>query len=48
MVQVLDDIVGRGASPANIRIVTVVCAPTALQKLSEGYPGTWPPNHILF
>ncbi|CAL8466447.1 g5983 [Coccomyxa elongata] len=39
MVQVLDDIIGRGASPSNIRIVTVVCAPAALQKLSEGYPG---------
>ncbi len=39
MVQVLDDIIARGASPAMIRIVTVVCAPVALKKLSEGYPG---------
>ncbi len=42
MVQVLDDIISRGASPSNIRIVTVVCAPAALQKLSEGYPGMGP------
>ena len=39
MVQVLDDIIARGASPSMIRIVTVVCTPTALKKLSEGYPG---------
>lgn len=39
MVQVLDDIIGRGASPSMIRIVTVVCTPAALKKLSEGYPG---------
>ena len=42
MVQVLDDIISRGASASNIRIVTVVCAPAALQKLSEGYPGMGP------
>lgn len=41
MCQVLDDILGRGASPANVRIVTAVCAPAALKKLSEGYPGEW-------
>lgn len=42
MVQVLDDIIGRGALPSMIRIVTVVCTPVALKKLSEGYPGALP------
>ena len=35
----LEDIIGRGASPSMIRVVTVVCAPAALQKLSTGFPG---------
>ncbi|GAB4813806.1 hypothetical protein N2152v2_000852 [Parachlorella kessleri] len=37
--QVLQDIVARGASPDNIRVVSVVCAPPALKKLSENFPG---------
>lgn len=39
IVQVLEDIVSRGASPSNIRVVSVVAAPPALKKLSEKYPG---------
>ena len=35
----LEDIIGRGALPSMIRVVTVVCAPAALQKLSTGFPG---------
>jgi len=31
-------IVSRGAAPENIRLVSIVAAPTALQKLSEKYP----------
>ena len=48
MVQVLDDIIGRGASPSMIRIVTVVCTPVALKKLSEGYPGVLISPHFTF
>lgn len=32
------EIVSRGATPENIRLVSIVAAPTALQKLSEKYP----------
>lgn len=32
------EIVSRGAAPENIRLVSIVAAPTALQKLSEKYP----------
>jgi hypothetical protein len=39
LIKVLEDIIGRGASPSMIRVVTVVCAPAALQKLSTGFPG---------
>ncbi|KAK9813260.1 hypothetical protein WJX72_011584 [[Myrmecia] bisecta] len=39
IVQVLDDILARGASADFVRVVSIVCAPTALQKLSEKYPG---------
>ena len=42
LIKVLEDIIGRGAAPSMIRVVTVVCAPTALQKLSTGFPGTCP------
>ena len=41
LVKVLEDIIGRGAVPSMIRVVTVVCAPTALQKLSADFPGTY-------
>ncbi|KAG1664561.1 hypothetical protein FOA52_009444 [Chlamydomonas sp. UWO 241] len=39
MLKVIDDMVSRGASPENIRIVSVVCAPPAMVKLSEKYKG---------
>ncbi|KAF5842384.1 uracil phosphoribosyltransferase [Dunaliella salina] len=39
MLQVVDDIVARGAKPENIRIVAVVVAPPAMVKLSEKYKG---------
>lgn len=39
MVQVLNDIVSRGADPSNIRILSAVAAPPALQKLNDVYPG---------
>jgi hypothetical protein len=39
--QVLEDIVGRGADPANIRIVCVVAAPPALKTMADTYPGAW-------
>jgi len=39
IMQVIEDIVSRGASPANIRIIAVVAAPPALVKLSEKYKG---------
>jgi uracil phosphoribosyltransferase len=41
MMQVLDDIVSRGASPANIRVVTAVAAPPALKVMADKYPGAW-------
>jgi len=39
MVRVLTDIVSRGADPANIRVLSAVAAPPALQKLNDGFPG---------
>ena len=39
MLQVLADIVARGADTSNIRVVAVVAAPPALKQLSERYPG---------
>ncbi len=39
MVQALADIVARGASASNIRVVAVVAAPPALKKLADLYPG---------
>jgi uracil phosphoribosyltransferase len=38
MVAALAEVVKRGVDPANIRIVAVVAAPPALQKLSADYP----------
>lgn len=38
IVQVVDDIVSRGASDANIRIVAAVVAPPALKALGERFP----------
>jgi uracil phosphoribosyltransferase len=34
----MKEIVSRGVAPENIRIVSIVAAPPALQKLSENYP----------
>jgi len=39
IVQVIDDIVSRGAQPSNIRIACIVAAPPAMVKLSEKYKG---------
>ncbi|KAI8472418.1 MAG: uracil phosphoribosyltransferase [Monoraphidium minutum] len=39
MLQVLADLVSRGADPANIRIVCIVAAPPALKALADNYPG---------
>lgn len=39
MVQVIKDMVGRGADPSNIRIVSALAAPPALQKLNDAFPG---------
>jgi len=36
----MEEIMSRGASPSNVRIVSVVAAPPALQQLSKAYPGT--------
>ena len=36
---VIDEIVKRGANPANIRIISAVVAPPALQQLSDKYKG---------
>lgn len=30
---------GRGADPANIRVITVVAAPPALKTMADLYPG---------
>ena len=40
VVNVLDDIVSRGADQSKITVVCVVACPPALQKLSEKFPGT--------
>ena len=40
VVNVLDDIVSRGADQSKITIVCVVACPPALKKLSEKFPGT--------
>lgn len=39
MMQVIQDMVDRGADPSNIRIVSALAAPPALQKLNETFPG---------
>ncbi|MEE3719027.1 uracil phosphoribosyltransferase [Tumidithrix elongata RA019] len=38
IVSVLEMLVERGADPSSIRIVNVICAPPALQKLSQKFP----------
>ena len=37
--QVIQDCVDRGASVTNIRVICVVCAHEALQKLNAAHPG---------
>jgi hypothetical protein len=37
--QALQEIVARGADPANIRVVAVVAAPPALKLMADTYPG---------
>ena len=39
IVAAIDEMVSRGASPKNIRIICVVASPVALTQLSERYPG---------
>jgi uracil phosphoribosyltransferase len=39
MISVMEELTKRGVDPANIRVVAVVTAPPALQKLSVAYPG---------
>lgn len=39
MLQLLADLTARGASPAYIKIVCIVCAPPALQVLNRDFPG---------
>lgn len=38
IIKAMAEISSRGVAPENIRIVTIVAAPPALQKLSENYP----------
>jgi hypothetical protein len=37
--QALQEIVARGADPANIRVIAVVAAPPALKLMADTYPG---------
>ena len=37
--QVIQDCIDRGASASNIRVICVVCAHEALQKLNTAHPG---------
>ncbi len=37
--QALEEIVSRGADPANIRVIAVVAAPPALKLMADAYPG---------
>ena len=41
MLAAMDMIVSRGASPDNIRIISIVAAPPALKLLSEKFQGAW-------
>ena len=38
IMQAMAELVQRGIDPAYVRIITIVAAPPALQKLSENYP----------
>ena len=39
MIAVMSELTSRGIDPANVRVIAVVTAPPALQKLSVAYPG---------
>ncbi|HIK31409.1 MAG TPA: uracil phosphoribosyltransferase [Oscillatoriales cyanobacterium M59_W2019_021] len=39
IVAVIEELIGRGIDPSFIRIIAIVAAPPALQKLSQAYPG---------
>ncbi len=39
MIAVMAELTQRGIDPANVRVIAVVTAPPALQKLSAAYPG---------
>lgn len=39
MISVMNELVNRGIDPTNVRVIAVVTAPPALQKLSVAYPG---------
>eukprot|EP00889_Picochlorum_renovo_P008042 jgi/Picre1/35072/NNA_002537.t1 len=39
MVQVIKDMVACGADPSNIRVLSALAAPPALQKLNDAFPG---------
>lgn len=39
MIQVIQDMIDRGADPANIRIISALAAPPALKKLNDAFPG---------
>lgn len=39
MISVMSELVNRGIDPTNVRVIAVVTAPPALQKLSVAYPG---------
>lgn len=39
MIAVMGELTSRGIDPANVRVIAVVTAPPALQKLSVAYPG---------
>lgn len=46
--QALQEIVSRGADPANIRVVAVVAAPPALKLMADAYPGELPVGFFDF
>ncbi|PSC68742.1 uracil phosphoribosyltransferase [Micractinium conductrix] len=39
LVQVVDELVARGARTENMRVISILCAPPALKVLGEKYPG---------
>lgn len=47
VVNVLDDIISRGADQSKITIVCVVACPPALKNLSERFPGKLKLRHTI-